>query len=67
MVLLTLQVFLLFPLTTKISVGSGVPDYYNVRLVMEIKTDVSYNLVTLRGNVYMLIHLKAFSVSDIEK
>jgi hypothetical protein len=34
-------------------------------MVMEIKTDVSYNLVTRRGNVYMLIHLKAFSGSDI--
>jgi len=33
---------------------------------LEIKTDVSYILVTLRGNVYIyLFILKAFSGSDL--
>jgi hypothetical protein len=43
-----------------------VPSFYNVRLVMEIKTDMSYCLVTLRGKVYIYSFiLKAFLGSDI--
>jgi len=54
LVLVTSRCFLFVSKIRKVAI----PDYVNVRLIMEIKNpDVAYNLVSLRGKFYMYLFI----------